>query len=261
MEPEVSTAELGLSEIDTMFQVNFSKNDIEDLKVALSDMKEPVTIYTFVSDDCKYCESTVKLMNILAEASPVRNGERLIKQVVVDKRNDPLRLFEKFKVSRVPTVAMLEGYIRYTGMPAGEEVRGLVETIIRISREDSGLSSATIEKIAALKGEVHIEVIVTPTCPYCPYAALLANMFAFESFRSGNRVIIGDTVEAYENPDIADAYGVMSVPTVVINRSVEFVGLPYEEQLLEKIIGHSEKVWKKKKRKEELMKLLKELEE
>ncbi len=261
MELEGNTANIGLSEMDAMFQINFSSNDIENLRIALSDMTKPVTIYTFVSEDCRFCGNTVKLINTLVEASPTVDGERLIKHIVVDRRNDPSSLFEKFRVDRVPTVAMLEGYIRYTGMPAGEEIRGLVETIIRISREDSGLSNATVEKIAALKGEVHIEVIVTPTCPYCPYAALLANMFAYESYRSGNRVIIGDTVEAYENPDIADAYGVMSVPTVVINKSVEFVGPPYKEQLLEKVIEHSEKVWKKKKRKEELMKLLKELEE
>ncbi len=246
--------------IEEMFRISFSEQDLKDLRDTLKDMKNPVEVYTFIDGDCPYCEKTVELMNIIAEASPEIDGGRMIKHIVVDRSRDGDSLFQRFRVERVPTVAMVEGYVRYTGMPAGEEVRGLVETIIRISQGESDLSPSTVEKVAALKGDVHIEVVVTPTCPYCPYAALLANMLAYESFRNGNKVVLADTVEAYENPDIADSYGVLSVPTIAINGSVEFVGLPYEAQLLEKVVEHSEKVWRKKRKKEELMKLLDEFE-
>jgi predicted thioredoxin/glutaredoxin len=48
--------------------------------------------------------------------------------------------------------------------------------------------------------------------------------------------ITSDTVEAYENPDIADKYNVMSVPAIAINGKAAFVGLPYEEDLLKRIL-------------------------
>ncbi|MGC8675677.1 thioredoxin family protein [Fervidicoccus sp.] len=46
---------------------------------------------------------------------------------------------------------------------------------------------------------------------------------------------MADTVEAYENTDIADKYNVMSVPVIAINGEVAFVGLPYEVDFVEKV--------------------------
>ena len=246
--------------IENMFKISFTQEDLQELKEALRDMKKSIKIYTFIDEGCQYCENTVELIDIIANSSPLVNGKRLLQHIIVDRREDP-EPFSKFKISRVPTVALLEGYIRYTGMPAGEEVRGLVETLIRLSQESSGLSPLSVEKISSLKGKVYIEVVVTPSCPYCPYAALMANMFAYESYRKGNKLVIADTIEAYENSDIADGYGVLSVPTIAINKKVEFIGLPYEGQFLEKVVEHSENEAKREKEREKLMKLLKSIEE
>ncbi|MEM4832045.1 MAG: thioredoxin family protein, partial [Sulfolobales archaeon] len=167
-------------------------------------------------------------------------------------------LFERFGISRIPSIAMIEGHIKYTGMPAGEELRGLIETIIRLSTGDSGLSERSIKKISELKAPVYVEVIVTPTCPYCPYVALMANMIAYEAYKSGNRAVISDIVEAYENPDIADSYNIMSVPAVAINKQIAFVGLPYEEQFVDLIYEVSIRSWIKEQRKKFLERVLKE---
>gem|GEM_PF-96108 len=247
------------TEIDRMFQVNFTDDDLSALKEALSDMRNHVDIYTFIDDDCRYCNNTVELIETISRASPTRNGRRLLVHNVIHRR-DNSDLFKKFNIVRVPSVALLEGYIRYTGMPAGEEIRGLVETIIRVSNNDSGLSNSTVNKLATLRGKVHVEVVVTPTCPYCPYAALIANMFAFESYKAGRKAIISDTVEAYENPDIADRYNVMSVPALAINGNLEFVGLPYEEQLLERVIKRSEEAYSREVRRKLISKLIEHLE-
>ena len=61
-------------------------------------------------------------------------------------------------------------------------------------------------------------------------------MFAFEAWRNGKKDFIADTVEAYENPDIADKYHVTSVPAIAINGILAFVGVPYEEDFIERII-------------------------
>ncbi len=252
---------MGYEWIDEMFKVDLSKEDIEELESTLKDMKEPVEVLTFIDSKCRYCSNTVRLMEILSNASPLARGSNLIRHMVIRREADEAGLFRKHNIARVPTVVMIDGLIRYTGMPAGEEIRGLIETVIRLSTGDSGLSERSIKEISELKGRVQVDVIVTPTCPYCPYAALLANMFAFESFKSGSRMITTNTIEAYENPDVADNYGVMSVPTIAINGEVEFVGVPYEDQLLEKVIEHSNREFIKRTKKEEYMKLLKELSE
>ncbi len=225
--------------IDSMFEVPLSETDIEELKNVLSEIRNPVRIVTFIAENCRYCGNTVDLIELVVRASPRKGGEPLVKHEVVRYSKDKREIFAKYGVDRVPTVILLDGYIRYVGMPAGEEVRGFIETIIRIGTGDSGLSERTKSMLSKISRKMIIDVVVTPTCPYCPYASLLSNMFAYESYRSGKKSIVSKTIEAYENPDIADMYNVMTVPTVAINRSVEFVGPPTEDQLLDRILKHA----------------------
>ncbi len=225
--------------IDSMFEVPLSESDIEELKTVLEEVRNPVRIITFTAENCRYCSNTIDLIELVVKASPQRNGKPLIMHEIVEYSEDKREIFAKYGIERVPTVVLLDGYIRYVGMPAGEEIRGFIETIIRIGSGDSGLSERTKSILSQISKKMVIDVVVTPTCPYCPYASLLSNMFAYESYRSGKKSIISKTIEAYENPDIADMYNVMTVPTVAINRSVEFVGPPTEDQLLDRILKHA----------------------
>jgi thioredoxin-like negative regulator of GroEL len=65
-------------------------------------------------------------------------------------------------------------------------------------------------------------------------------MFAYES----RGKVVSMVVEAYENPDIADMYGVTGVPTVILQAEdaavgdVEFVGVPPEHDLLARVKNH-----------------------
>jgi len=217
------------------FDVEFDEEFIRELKDTLAYMVNPVTIDVFIDDPsrCETCEDAYKLMKTIADAAPVRQGKKMIELRVFNKaKEQDLEEFKRQNVERVPTVAMLGGFVRYTGTPAGEEVRGLIETIMRISENESGLEPETKRALASLPGKVHIEVVVTPSCPYCPYAALLANMFAYEAWKQGNPKVIADTVEAYENMDIAEKYGVMSVPAIALNGVMSFIGVPYEEDFI-----------------------------
>lgn len=246
--------------VDEMFEVSLSADDVESIAEAFREMRDPVTLHVFVESDrkkCRYCSNTVRLVEALAAASARVSSPPLLSYVVAERGvND--NAFEEFGVSRVPSVLMLEGHVRYTGMPAGEEIRGLIETVIRLSTGDSGLSERSVKKIAELKHPVYIEVLVTPACPYCPYAALMANMIAFEAYRAGNRAVISDIVEAYENPDIAEAYNVMSVPAVAINKRLAFAGVPYEEQFVDMVHEESMKSWVREQRRRLLERMLRE---
>jgi len=223
------------------YELDTSEEFRRELKETLEDMVNPVTVDVFVGPNCETCDDTIQLLKMMEDASPVRDGKKLLTVRIFDKSiKEHEKYFKEQRVERVPTVTLINGYIRYTGIPAGEEIKGLVETILRISEGDSGLEEETGAILETLKNEVHIEVIVTPSCPYCPYAALLANMFAYEAYKRNNPKVIADTVEAYENPDIADKYGVTSVPAIALNGKLAFIGVPVEEDFIHYVKAASE---------------------
>jgi hypothetical protein len=61
-------------------------------------------------------------------------------------------------------------------------------------------------------------------------------MVAFEACKAEKCNVLSDVVESYENPDIAEKYQVMSVPTLAVNESVEFIGVPQEENFVNSLI-------------------------
>ncbi len=204
------------------------------LREALEDMINPITIDVFIDRKIPECNEALKLVRIFEEASPIRGGKKLINFKVYFKDKD-LEEFKRLGITRVPTFCLVDCKVQFVGLPVGEELRSIVETIIRVSRGESGLDKDTISIIASVKNRIVIDVIVTPPCPYCPYASLLANMFAYESWRVGKGNIISRVIEAFENPDIADKYGVTTVPAIAINGKLVFVGVPYEEELAKRI--------------------------
>jgi glutaredoxin-like protein len=120
--------------------------------------------------------------------------------------------------------------IRYFGIPSGYEFSSLIEDIMMVSSGQSGLSAATKEVLANLEKPVHLQVFVTPTCPYCPQAVLLAHKLAFESDK-----VKADMVEAIEFPHLSMKYQVQGVPRTVINETVHQEGAAPEAMLLAKL--------------------------
>jgi len=179
-----------------------------------SEMVRPVEILLLKGiGNEEYSEWTESLLSELGDLSD------MIEVRVIDVKIDPEAL-EEFNVTRTPTILLdpRKGYkIRYMGAPLGYEAWAFVETIILLSRDESGLSERTKEILNSVRqfdhlNDVHIMTFVTPTCPYCPYQVLLANKFAIEL----RGILEADCIEAYENPDLADNYQVSAVPHNVI---------------------------------------------
>lgn len=78
----------------------------------------------------------------------------------------------------------------------------------------------------------HIEVFTTENCPYCPMAKDAVNE-AKKSF-SDNDVEV-EFINANEDIEKIRKYQIMSVPTIVINEEVAFIGAPETNELIEKI--------------------------
>jgi alkyl hydroperoxide reductase subunit AhpF len=81
------------------------------------------------------------------------------------------------------------------------------------------------------KDEVEVTVFVTPSCPYYPGIASMANRMALVSPNVRSRA-----VEANEYPELADRYQVQSVPRTVMNRSGAFVGALPEAAFVDAVL-------------------------
>lgn len=147
-------------------------------------------------------------------------------------------LFDQWQVSqdRLPAIALTgeDGRDRgvwFFGAPSGYEFRTFMEDVVDLSRGKTHLSDETRAALQELTQPVHIQVFVTPTCPYCPQAVRLAHQFALESDQ-----VRADMVEATEFPELARRYGVYGVPKTVINETEAIEGAVPEEQVLQAVL-------------------------
>ena len=78
---------------------------------------------------------------------------------------------------------------------------------------------------------VKIEVFTSPMCPHCPPAKRIVEEVVAEIGKG----IEVEYIDVMEEPERAMQYGIMAVPTIVINGEVAFVGAPTKEALREKL--------------------------
>ncbi|MGC8912717.1 MAG: protein disulfide oxidoreductase [Thermoplasmata archaeon] len=201
--------------------------DKDTIKLEFEKMRNNVKILVFTSEEnCDYCKETLEIVNELKDL-----GNKIsLETYDLTKNRD---VAEKYGVDKAPAIVLEAGEKRakFFGIPAGYEFTTLVEDIVEISYEKPELHEKTRALLKNVDRDVHIMVFVTPTCPYCPAAVRIAHKFAFE-----NPKISAEMIEASEFPDLAEKYGVFSVPKVVINNDVEFEGALPEEHFAEHVL-------------------------
>jgi glutaredoxin-like protein len=191
-----------------------SEKDAKVVRERLSKLPSPVTLAIFTQEfECEYCRQTRELAEEVAALSAGK-----ITTVVYDLVRDKEKA-ESMGIDKIPALAVLGGKgedyrIRFFGIPAGYEFSSLLESMEMVAKGDSGLTSATREKLKALPFPLNLQVFVTPTCPYCPRAVLTAFRFAMESDK-----VHASMVEASEFPHLANKYQVSGVPHTVIGDS------------------------------------------
>lgn len=79
---------------------------------------------------------------------------------------------------------------------------------------------------------IKVEVFTSPTCPHCPGAVKAVE--AAKEEVSDLEIDICN-VNDEQNRQKAINYGIMAVPSIVINGAVEFVGAPTLNELLDKL--------------------------
>ncbi len=206
----------------------------EQVKEFFNELDKPVKIIFFGSSqqNCEYCTETIGLLNEIVEL----HGSLSIDEYDLEKNQE---IASQYKIDKVPMTVIagmndetiIDYGIRLSGIPAGHEFTTLINDLVMVSKQDSGLSPEIREKLSKLESPVNLQVFVTPTCPYCPQAVILAHQMAMES-----KLVSGEMVEAMEFSELSNQFNVSGVPHTIINSgSGEVVGAIPETRLMVEI--------------------------
>jgi glutaredoxin-like protein len=208
---------------------------VSQISQTFEQMKEPVQILFFGSqDNCEYCTDTRQLLEEVAAI------DEKLSLSVYDLQGDA-DMAAKYNIDKTPAIVIAardndqitDFGIQYSGIPAGHEFGTLINDIVLVSSRDSGLSAEVREFLKNLDKPLHLQVFVTPTCPHCPRAVLLAHQMAMEN----PAMIRAEGVEATEFPELANQFNVRGVPQTVINAGMgTVVGAMPEKNLLAEIM-------------------------
>ena len=200
---------------------------------AFAELQQPVRVLYFgTQKDCEYCSETRELLEGVVAAS-----DKL--SLSVHDIDEEAGLAHQYHVDKAPSLVIaaqdgdetVDYGIRYVGIPAGYEFSALIHDLLLVSRRDSGLNESTRTFLKRLDQPVHLQVFVTPTCPYCSRAVVLAHQMALES-----PLVQAEMVEAMEFPELSDRYGVSGVPHTTINDGAgSMVGAAPEDYLVAEI--------------------------
>ncbi len=198
-------------------------------KEMIGELDREVKLITFTQEiECMYCHENVELMNDIAGLNEKLSVE--IYDFMKDKD-----AADRYGIDKIPAVAVVsvdaDYGIRFFGVPSGYEFVSVIEAVKLVSTGNHELSQTTVDTVSKITKPVHIQVYVTPTCPYCPRSVVLAHRLAYVSEH-----VTGDMVEAIEFPHLSNKYNVMGVPRSIINESDFLEGAVPESAYVKKIM-------------------------
>jgi glutaredoxin-like protein len=197
------------------------------VKEQLADLEGPARLVVFTQTfECEFCSETRQLVQEVAELSDLLTAE--VYNFVTDKEKA-----EELGIDKIPAIAIIgaEDYgVHFYGIPSGYEFTSLLLAIKTVAAGKPDLSEEGLQTLAELTEPVHMQVFVTPTCPYCPVSVVLAHQMAIAS-----PMVRADMVEATEFPHLSIKYQVMGVPRTVINETTHIEGAAPEPMVLEKL--------------------------
>jgi len=208
---------------------------VKQINEVFAGIQEPVQVLFFGSkDNCDYCTEAKQLLEEVTALNDKLDLSVYDLQENADVAN-------QFNVTNAPGIVIAAKDnaevknlgIQFSGIPSGHEFSTLINDILIVSKRESGLDAKTREFLKNLGKPLHLQVFVTPTCPYCPRAVLLAHQMAMEN----PQMIRAEGVEATEFPELANRFNVRGVPQTVINSGKGMVvGAVPEQNLVTEIM-------------------------
>lgn len=187
------------------------------LRDELARLRRPVTLVLFTQEfSCGECRDQERLLEEIAALSPAVSLQK-------SELTENAKTARELGVRRVPaTLVRAEDEdhgIRFYGLTAGYELHSLLAAMIMISTGDVPLDPAIAALAAKITRPLHLEVVVTLGCPYCPKMVQLVHQLAMV-----NPQVTADMIEASAFPEVVQKYRVSGVPRTIINGRPSFEG-------------------------------------
>ncbi|MFQ5978466.1 MAG: thioredoxin family protein [Candidatus Heimdallarchaeota archaeon] len=224
-----------LAGVQEKMVVEIEEEVLKQVQEKLAGLEKQVTLKFFRTgeDHCLFCNETAELVKIVANQSE----NVIVEECICETHEDPRA--KEYGIDKQPAIVIytedLKNHrIRYFGIPSGYEFGSFIESILEAGT-NLEVEDEIAEKLRSIDKPVHMQVFVTPTCPYCPGAVRTAHRFAMI-----NSKITGDMVEAMEFQELSRKYRVMGVPKTIIQaeggKPVFLEGAAPEEMFLAKIL-------------------------
>ncbi|MEW5745611.1 MAG: thioredoxin-disulfide reductase [Nitrospirota bacterium] len=197
------------------------------LRDTFKHMHDKVLVEVYTGEQkTQFTEATVELVKAIAELTDKVEA----KFYTVNSEQAKQR-----GITRSPALVIAPDRfkIRYIGAPVGEEGRTLIMMLLLASTRGTLLSDEALKRLFELKEPRHIQIFVSPTCPYCPQQALNAVSAAIAL----PGLITAEIIEMYENRDYMEKYHIVTVPFTVINDVPIGTGVRTPEVFIEEVIG------------------------
>ncbi|MBN2002331.1 MAG: thioredoxin family protein [Anaerolineae bacterium] len=200
---------------------------VNNVKQMLSDLPQAVKLVVFTTAQCDYCKEIVQLAQEVAATS----DKITVELYKLESDTAPAKQYN-ITMAPVIVIAGAKDYgIRYYGIPSGHEFQTLLHGIRKASfGQPEELATYDQTYLANLDQPVNIQVFVTPTCPYCPPAAIRAYDMAIASDK-----VVAEVIESMEFQELAMQFNVMGVPLNVINGKERLEGAAPPAMVIDKI--------------------------
>lgn len=186
-----------------------SDNDSQEVRKIFGALVRDVHVKVYTQKlECQTCRDTEVILKELDELS-----ERL-KVSFLNPQTDREEA-EKDGIDRVPALIISDGThsrVKFFGIPSGYEFSSLLTTIVDTGGPEEPLTEDTLQFLKNLDTDLEMKVFVTPACPHCPSAAVLASRMARCSGKVRSEVI-----EANEFQELSMKFKVQGVPRTVVN--------------------------------------------
>ncbi len=205
----------------------FNKEVLSQLKQGLNKIKNPITIITFVESGKPLCDEVVTMMMQLAA---LNNKIKFI-EYDLTKNSD---LAEKYRIDKVPGTTILSENkptgIKFYGIPSGHEINSLLFAILESSGVTTPLDNKLVEAVKQIDKKINIKVFVSLQCPHCPKAVMTAFKITLL-----NKNIDAEMIQTNLYNDLANKFGISSVPRIFFNDSDDLLGVQPIEMFVDKL--------------------------
>ena len=109
--------------------------------------------------ECHTCQDTRQLLDELVSLSPKLHFQTY--DFVADEAQR-----QAYGVAEIPAIVLdgvTGGRLRFYGLPSGYEFATLIDVLVATSQGSPGLSKETMDTLAKINQDVHLQVFVTPT--------------------------------------------------------------------------------------------------